>query len=385
MSERRKTPLWETHKRLGARLIDFGGWDMPVQYAGTIKEHKAVREAVGLFDVSHMGEAYLRGPRAREVVAKLTTNNCESAPPGKAVYTLLCRPDGGVVDDCIFYKRADDDFMVIFNAGNVAKDLDWFREHASTTCDVVDISDGPALGRAIEGAHFDAVVHCAAKTKVVQSIEQPDLYRRVIVDGTRNVVAAALATGARDLVNISTGGAIYGETPECATEESPLEAPAPYGQLKAEAEGIAQATGMRSVTLRLANVYGPRQRTDLEGGVIAIFLGRWRAGQPLTIYGDGTAERDYLHVADVADAVLAALDAAVTGVYNIGTGVATSVNELVDLFTQILGPPAGVDRVAPRPAEIQRSCLDVSKAARDGLWRPRIALREGLERTIRAG
>src|SRR5438045_7601045 len=98
-----------------------------------------------MFDVSNMGEAYLRGSRALEVVVKLTTNACESAPPVKAVYTLLCRPSGGVVDDCIFYKRADDDFMVIFNAGNIAKDLDWFREHASTRCDVVDVSDDTAL------------------------------------------------------------------------------------------------------------------------------------------------------------------------------------------------------------------------------------------------
>lgn len=260
------------------------------------------------------------------------------------------------------------------------------RENVAREVDlrVVDISDGPALGRAVEGEHFDAVVHLAAKTKVIQSTLQPDLYRRVIVDGTRNVVDAALATGARDLVNISTGGAIYGETPECATEEAELDPPSPYGQLKAEAESVAQRAGLRAVTLRLANVYGPRQRTDLEGGVIAIFLGAWRARRPLTVYGDGTAERDYLHVADVSEAVLAALDSTVTGVYNVGTGMATSVNQLIDLLTGILGPPAGVDRVAPRPGEIQRSCLDVSKAARDGLWRPRIALGDGLERTARS-
>jgi len=260
------------------------------------------------------------------------------------------------------------------------------RDNLASAVDlrVVDISDGPALGRAVEGEHFDAVVHLAAKTKVIQSTLQPELYRRVIVDGTRNVVDAALATGARDLINISTGGAIYGETPECATEESELDPPSPYGQLKAEAESVAQRAGLRAVTLRLANVYGPRQRTDLEGGVIAIFLRAWRAQRPLTVYGDGSAERDYLHVADVSDAVLAALDSTVTGVYNVGTGVATSVNELIDLLTGILGPPAGVDRVAPRPAEIQRSCLDVSKAARDGLWRPRIVLGEGLERTARS-
>ena len=85
----KKTPLYEAHRQAGAKIIDFGGWDMPVSYpAGTIKEHKAVREAVGLFDVSHMGEVYLRGPKARETVAKLTTNTCESAPPGKAVYAM---------------------------------------------------------------------------------------------------------------------------------------------------------------------------------------------------------------------------------------------------------------------------------------------------------
>jgi aminomethyltransferase len=142
----RKTPLHDVHRQLGAKLIDFGGWHMPVQYtAGTIKEHKAVRASVGLFDVSHMGEAYLRGPKARAVVGRLTTNAVESAPVGKAVYTLLCRPNGGVVDDCIFYKRGDDDFFVIVNASNTAKDLGWFREHASVDCNVDDVSDETAL------------------------------------------------------------------------------------------------------------------------------------------------------------------------------------------------------------------------------------------------
>jgi aminomethyltransferase len=158
MDARRKTPLWDQHRQLGAKLIDFGGWDMPVSYpAGTIKEHKAVREALGLFDVSHMGEAYLRGPRASDVVAKLASNAVEAAPVGKAVYTLLCRPNGGVVDDCIFYKRASDEYFVIVNASNQAKDLDWFREHASTTCDVVDVSDQTAL-IAVQGPKAAGVV-----------------------------------------------------------------------------------------------------------------------------------------------------------------------------------------------------------------------------------
>jgi aminomethyltransferase len=158
VTTRKQTPLWDVHRQLGAKLIDFGGWDMPVSYpAGTIREHKAVREAVGLFDVSHMGEAYLRGTRAREVVAKLCTNAVESAPAGKAVYTLLCRPNGGIVDDCIFYKRSDDEFFVVVNASNTSKDLDWFRAHASTTCDVVDASEQTAL-IAVQGPKAVAMV-----------------------------------------------------------------------------------------------------------------------------------------------------------------------------------------------------------------------------------
>jgi glycine cleavage system T protein (aminomethyltransferase) len=157
-SERRRTPLFDAHKRLGARMIDFGGWEMPVSYpAGTIKEHKAVRESVGLFDVSHMGEAFLRGPQAAAAVNRLTTNAVTDAPVGKAVYTLLCRPSGGVVDDCIFYKRAADEYFVVVNASNTAKDLDWFREHAGVGCDVVDVSDETAL-IAVQGPKAIAMV-----------------------------------------------------------------------------------------------------------------------------------------------------------------------------------------------------------------------------------
>ncbi len=155
---RKRTPLWEVHRQLGARLIDFGGWDMPVQYkAGTIKEHKTVREAVGLFDVSHMGEARLRGPRASEAVARLATNDVAGAAVGKAVYTLLCRPDGGIVDDCIFYKRADDHYFVIVNASNTAKDLAWMREQVGDLVAIEDESDDTAL-IAVQGPKAVALV-----------------------------------------------------------------------------------------------------------------------------------------------------------------------------------------------------------------------------------
>jgi UDP-glucose 4-epimerase len=248
---------------------------------------------------------------------------------------------------------------------------------------VADVSDPERLRGELAGKRFDAVIHAAAKTKVVESMSKAELYRRVIVDGTSHVLDVARSSGATSFVNVSTGGAMYGETPTCATEESPIDTPSPYGRCKAEAERLVAATpGLRAVTLRFANIYGPRQRTDLEGGVIAIFAGAWKRGDPLTIYGDGAAQRDYLYVADAVAAILGALDRPVSGLYNVGTGVPTAVNDLVAGMTALLGPPKQVVRAPEREGEIQRSCLDAAKAARDGLWRSVVPLAEGLRRTV---
>jgi len=248
---------------------------------------------------------------------------------------------------------------------------------------VADVSDAKALGEAVRGEKFDAVVHCASRTKVVESMEKPDLYRRVIVEGTRNVVRLAEDTHARILVNISTGGAIYGETRICATEAVPVDAASNYGKFKAEAERIVGAAKTPNITLRLANVYGPRQRQDLEGGVIAIFVGRWKRGEKLTVFGDGSAQRDYMYVGDVVDAVLAAFAGKWNGIYNIGTGVATSVNELIAAMAEVLGPPPGITKAPERAGEVQRSCVDASRAKRDGLWQSRTGLLDGLRRTAK--
>lgn len=247
-----------------------------------------------------------------------------------------------------------------------------------------DISDAQALARAVHGEGFDAIVHCAAKTKVVESMEKVELYRRVIVDGTRNVVRLAEDRHVQMLVNISTGGAMYGETPICATEHTPAVPDSNYGLFKLEAERMVEAAEIPSITLRLANVYGPRQRQDLEGGVIAIFLGLWQRKAPLTVFGDGTAERDYIYVGDVVDAVVASFAGSWQGLFNIGTGVPTSVNDLIDRMTEVLGKPAGVHHAPPRPVEIQRSCIDAHKAAHTGLWRARTALVDGLRLTANA-
>jgi UDP-glucose 4-epimerase len=250
---------------------------------------------------------------------------------------------------------------------------------------VADIADGESLRAAFDGQRFDAVVHFAAKTKVVESMERPDLYRRVLVGGTKNVLRLARATGATSFVNISTGGAMYGETPRAATEGTPAAPASPYGQFKLLAEDLASmSASLRVVTLRLANVYGPRQRSDLEGGVISIFLDRWIAGAPVTVFGDGGAERDYIYVDDVAEAVGNALRATVSGIFNIGTGRAVSVNELIALLSAQLGAPAGVSYVPPRPGELRRAVLDAAKAERVGLLPRTTPLEDGLALTIDA-
>jgi len=119
----RRTPLYEAHVKAGARMVPFGGWEMPVQYAGIIEEHRAVRNAVGLFDVSHMGEFELTGPHALDALQRLTTNDVAALAVGQVQYSLLCYPRGTIVDDLTVYRLADDRFMLTVNAANI--DTDW--------------------------------------------------------------------------------------------------------------------------------------------------------------------------------------------------------------------------------------------------------------------
>jgi len=126
----RRTPLWERHRALGARMVPFGGWDMPVQYAGILEEHRLVREAAGLFDVSHMGQVWLRGPHAVAAAERLVTCPVASLAPGRVRYGLLCNEQGGVVDDVTVYRVADDALFLCVNAANVEKDYRWVVRHA---------------------------------------------------------------------------------------------------------------------------------------------------------------------------------------------------------------------------------------------------------------
>jgi aminomethyltransferase len=124
----RRTPLYPAHVRAGAKLTEFAGFEMPLQYQGHLEEHAAVRERAGLFDVSHMGEVVLSGPHAMEAAQRLVTNDVGAAADGQAVYAAICNPQGGIVDDVVVYRRAQDDLLVCVNASNRDKDFAWIKE-----------------------------------------------------------------------------------------------------------------------------------------------------------------------------------------------------------------------------------------------------------------
>ena len=197
------------------------------------------------------------------------------------------------------------------------------------------------------------------------------------------MLEAARAHGAQ-VVFSSTGGAIYGECTRPAREDDPREPASPYGTSKLAAEEYL-ATWNRlydsgHVVLRFANVYGPRQLAELEGGVVAIFSDRLRAGDKVTIFGDGEQTRDYVYVGDVVAAVLAAIGRD-GGTFNVGTGVETSVVELFETLRSVSGIDATAEHAPPRPGEARRSVVDPSRAERELGWRPAHTLEQGLRAT----
>jgi aminomethyltransferase len=153
----KRTPLYETHRALGARLIEFGGWDMPVQYSGILAEHHAVRTKAGLFDLSHMGEIEVGGPGALEVLQDLVVTDVARIQLGQAQYSVMCYPNGGIVDDIIIYRRAEENYFVCVNASNISKDFEWMLQHKQAQATMIDRSDEYAL-IAVQGPTASAIV-----------------------------------------------------------------------------------------------------------------------------------------------------------------------------------------------------------------------------------
>ncbi|MCL5781162.1 MAG: glycine cleavage system aminomethyltransferase GcvT [Firmicutes bacterium] len=158
MTEVKRTPLYNVHVTAGAKMVEFGGWLMPVQYEGILKEHQAVRSAAGLFDVSHMGEIRISGQGARDFLQKLVTNDVSRMKPGCALYSPMCNPQGGTIDDLLVYQLEDDQYLLVVNAANIQKDYDWVKSQAASSVIIENVSEktcqlalqGPAAQRILQ-------------------------------------------------------------------------------------------------------------------------------------------------------------------------------------------------------------------------------------------
>jgi len=255
-----------------------------------------------------------------------------------------------------------------------------------------DVRDGAALLELARETRPEAVFHLAAQIDVRKSLEDPAFDASINVGGTAQVLEAARAAGSPRVVFVSTGGAIYGEG---EGQDLPLDESAPiaplsaYGQSKFAAEGYLalyeRLHGLSGVSLRLGNVYGPRQDPLGEAGVIAIFCGLLESGGRPTVYGDGTQTRDYIYVGDVVAAALAAAESEAGGALNIGTGIETDVLELVARLRELAGRDDFEPELAPpRTGEVQRISLDPGRAERELGWRAQTGIEDGLRLTLDA-
>jgi aminomethyltransferase len=174
-----RTPVYERHVALGARLVPFAGWEMPVQYEGVIPEHLAVRADSGAFDVSHMGELVVEGPRARAFLQSMLSNDLDRIGPGQAQYTLLTNEQGGIVDDLIVYELGPSRFLLIVNAANRERDLEWLRERELPETEVYDASDDYAL-IAVQGP------------RTLERLELPEAHAFTFADGEVDGIACTV-------------------------------------------------------------------------------------------------------------------------------------------------------------------------------------------------
>jgi UDP-glucose 4-epimerase len=248
----------------------------------------------------------------------------------------------------------------------------------------------PELGDIVAGSNPDVIYHLAAQVNLRASVTDPEFDARSNVLGTINVLEAARQAGVRRIVYAASGGSRYGAPDQLPVTEAVHTDPiSPYAVAKLAGEmylrAYAEMYGMSQISLALANVYGPRQNPRGEAGVITVFGRALLTGECATIFGDGTASRDYVYVDDVVDAFVRAGAAPLNtvGTYNIGTGEQATVSEVHGLIADVLGSAESPSFGPFNSGELQAIALDATKARVDLGWIPRVDLTEGIERTMR--
>lgn len=251
-------------------------------------------------------------------------------------------------------------------------------------CEVADFAAAARSGL-LERFRPAAIVHFAAQVDARRSVAEPVADARINLIDTLELLAAGRRSGARRVV-FASSAAVYGEPDRIPTPEGAATRPiSPYGAGKRAVElyldALAATGGLSFAALRFANVYGPRQGAIGEAGVVATFCRRLASGGVPEIHGDGGQTRDYVHVTDVARAVALALVSDVDGVWNVSTGVETSVNELFARLAETLAPGVRAPHGEARPGDPRRSALSFARIERELGWRPRTSLAEGLAAT----
>lgn len=168
MNEPRKTSLYNAHVRYGGKVVDYAGWMLPVQYAGLTAEHEAVRNNAGLFDVSHMGEVEVRGPQATDFVQNLVTNDVSVMNDNQVIYAMMCYPNGGIVDDLLVYKYANDYYLLVINAGNVDKDYQWMKDNVGNYDVKLDNISADVSELALQGPKAEEILQGLTDTKLTE-------------------------------------------------------------------------------------------------------------------------------------------------------------------------------------------------------------------------
>jgi len=250
-----------------------------------------------------------------------------------------------------------------------------------------DIRDNGALTQIFDKFQPEIISHQAAKADVRESLQKPQLYADVNIIGSLNLLEHARRVGTKKIIYAGTGGATYGEPQYLpVNEEHPVNPLDPYGASKHQVEHYLflyhHNYGLNYTVLRYPNVYGPRQNPFGEAGVIAIFTYKMLNGETPTIFGNGEKQRDFCYVGDVARANVLSLDKGDNQIYNIGSGVGTSINTIYEKLQKATGFTQPAHYAPDKPGEVSKIYLDPTKAKRDLGWEVTVSLDEGLQRTV---